>query len=59
MQWERQEDLYREESSSKSENWQQSNPKGKGPSTDVNMVLMLPMEFLAPFIDDEEINLPD
>ena len=32
---------------------QQSNPKEKGPSADVNMVFMLPMEFLAPSIDDE------
>ena len=23
------------------------------------MVFMLPMEFLAPFIDDEEVDLPD
>ena len=59
MQRERQEDLYREENSSKSENRQQSNPKGKGPSADVNMVFMLPIEFLAPFSDDEEINFPD
>jgi len=58
MQRERQEDLYREENSSKSENQQQTNPKGKGPSTDDNMVFMLPMEFLAPFSDDEEISLP-
>jgi len=33
--------------------------KGKGPSADVNMVFMLPMEFLVPFSDDEEISLPD
>jgi len=59
MQRERQEDLNREENSSKSENRQQSDRKGKGPSVDVNMVFMLPMEFLAPFSDDEEINLPD
>ena len=59
MQRERQEDLYREENSSKSENRQQSNPDGKGQSSDINMVFMLPMEFLAPFSDDEEINLPD
>jgi len=59
MQRERQEDLNREENSSKSENRQQSDHKGEGPSTDVNMVFMLPMEFLAPFSDDEEINLPD
>jgi len=59
MQRERQEDLNREENSSKSENRQQSDRKGKGLSADVNMVFMLPMEFLAPFSDDEEINLPD
>ena len=59
MQWERQEDLYREENSSKSENRQQSDHKGKGPSADVNMIFMLPMEFLAPSSDDEEINLSD
>jgi len=59
MQRERQEDLYREQNSSKSEDRQQLNHKGKGPSTDVNMVFMLPIEFLAPFSDDEEISLPD
>ena len=59
MQRERQEDLYREENSSNSENRQQSNSKGKGPSGNVNMVFMLPMEFLAPFSDDVEINFPD
>jgi len=32
---------------------QQPDPKGKGPSADVNMVFMLPMEFLAPSSDDE------
>jgi len=59
MQQERQEDLNREGNSSKSENRQQSDPKGKVPSVDVNMVFMLPMEFLAPFSDDEELSLPD
>jgi len=59
MQRERQEDLYREENCSKSEDRQQLDRKGKGPSADVNMVFMLPMEFLAPFSDDEEISLPD
>ena len=58
MQWERQEELNREENSSKSENQQQSDHKGKGPSADVNMVFMLPMESLTPFSDDEELNLP-
>ena len=59
MQQERQEDLYREENSSKSENRQQSDHKGKGPSTDVNMVFMLLMEFLAPSSDEEEVFLFD
>jgi len=35
---------------------QQSDPKGKGPSADVNMVFMLPMEFLAPSSDDLEFS---
>jgi len=34
-------------------------PQGKGPSADVNMVFILPMEFLAPSSDDEEISLLD
>jgi len=59
MQRERKEELSREESSSKSENRQQSNPKGRGPSADINMVFMLSMEFLANFSDDEEVNFPD
>jgi len=59
MQREHQEDLYREENSSKAEDRQQLDCNGKGPSADVNMVFMLPMEFLAPFSDDEEISLPD
>jgi len=59
MQRECQEDLYREENSSKSKNRWQSDRKGKGPSADVNMVFMLPMEFLAPSSDDEEVNLSD
>ncbi|OQU79024.1 hypothetical protein SORBI_3008G088836 [Sorghum bicolor] len=33
--------------------------KGKGPSANVNMVFMLPMEFLAPFSDDNEVDCPD
>jgi len=33
--------------------------KGKGPSADVNMVFMLPIEFLARYSDDEEIISPD
>jgi hypothetical protein len=61
MQRERQEDLYREESSSskRPENRQQSEYKGKGPSADVNMVFMLPIEFLAPSDDEEETVLSD
>jgi hypothetical protein len=59
MQRERQEDLYREENSSKSEDRQQLDRMGKGPSVDINMVFMLPMKFLAPSSDDEEINLSD
>jgi len=59
MQRERQEELSREENSAKSRDRQQSDRKGKGPSADINMVFMLPMEFLAPFGDDEEINFPD
>jgi len=39
--------------SGQSGNQQQSDPKGRGPSADVNMVFMLPMEFLAPSSDDE------
>jgi len=58
MQRERREEWNREESSSKSENRQQSDPKRGGPSTDVNMVFMLLMEFLAPLSDDEETSLP-
>jgi hypothetical protein len=33
--------------------------KGKGPSADINMVFMLPMEFLAPSNDEEEVVLSD
>jgi len=61
MQRERQEDLYSEESSSneRPENLQQSKYNGKGPSVDVNMVFMLPMEFFGPSNDVEEIVLSD
>jgi len=59
MQRERQEELNKEENSSKAVNRQQSDHKGKGPSADINMVFMLPMEFLAPFSDDEEVDFPD
>jgi len=51
--------LNKEENSSKSENRQQSDHKGKGPSADVNMVFMLLMEFIAPFSADEEVEFPD
>ena len=59
IQQECQEDLYREENSSKSEDRQQLDRKGKGLSTYVNKVFMLLMELLAPSSDDEEINLSD
>jgi len=59
MQRENQEELSREENSSKSKNRQQSDPRGKGTSADVNMVFMLPTELLAPFSDDEEIDFLD
>jgi len=58
MQCKHQEDLYREESSfdKKLEDQQwQSKHKGKGPSAYINMVFMLPMEFLAPSDDEEEV----
>ena len=38
---------------------QQLDPKGKGPSADVNMVFMLLMEFLVPSSDDEELDFSD
>jgi len=59
LQRERQEELSRGENSAKSGDRQQSDPKGKGPSADVNIVFMLPMEFLASFSDDEEEDFPD
>jgi hypothetical protein len=59
---ERQEDLYRGESSSNErfghQQWQVKH-KDKGPSTDVNMIFMLPMEFLALSDDEEEVVLSD
>jgi len=58
MQRERRVDLSKGENSSKSKD-QQPNPKGKGPSADVNMVFMLPMQFLAPSSDDEELDFSD
>ena len=58
MQREHQEDLYREENSSNErsghQQWQVKH-KNKGPSTDVNMVFMLPMEFLALSDNEEEV----
>jgi len=48
--------LSKGENSGKSGDQQQPDPKGKGPSADVNMVFMLPMEFLAPSSDDEELD---
>ena len=47
------------ENSGQSGDQQQPDPKGKGPSADVNMVFVLPMEFLAPPSDDEELNFSD
>jgi len=55
LQRERREELSKGENSGQSGDQQQSDPKGKGPSADVNMVFMLPMEFLAPSSDDEEL----
>ena len=55
LQRERREELSKGENSGQSGDQQQSDPKGKGPSAGVNMVFMLPMEFLAPSSDDEEL----
>jgi len=41
------------------EDQQQPDPKGIGPSADVNIVFMLPIEFLAPSSDDEEVDFSD
>jgi len=60
MQCEHQEDLYREESSSNErleDRQSQSKHKGNCPSTDINMVFMLPIEFLAPSNYEEEVVL--
>ena len=51
--------MSRGENFAKSGDQQQPDPKGKGPSADVNMVFMLPMKFFAPFSDDEEVDFPD
>jgi len=53
LQREWREGLSKSENSSQSEDQPQSDPKGNGPSADVNMVFMLSMEFLAPSSDDE------
>jgi len=55
LQRERREELSKGENSGQPGGQQQSDPKGKGPSADVNMVFMLLMEFLAPSSDDEEL----
>jgi len=59
LQREKWEELSKGENSGQSGDQQQSGPKGKGPSADVNMVFMLPMEFLAPSSDDEEVEFSD
>jgi len=59
LQRERREELSNGENFAKSEDQQQPDPKGKGPSADVNMVFILPMEFLAPSSDDEEVDFSD
>jgi len=51
--------LIKGENSGQSGDQQQPDPKGKGPSVDVNLVFMLPMEFLAPSSDDEELEFSD
>jgi len=53
LQRERREEFNKGKHSGQSGDQQQSDPKGKGPSADINMVFMLPMEFLAPSSDDE------
>ena len=47
------------ENSGKFGDQKQPDPKGGGPSADVNMVFMLPMEFLVPSSDDEEMDFSD
>jgi hypothetical protein len=59
LQRERREDLIKGENSGQSRDQQQPDPKGKGPSADVNMIFMLPMEFLAPSSDDKELDFSD
>jgi len=59
LQRERREELNKGEKSGQSGDQQQPDPKGKGPSADVNMVFMLSMEFLMPSSDDEELDFSD
>ena len=59
LQHEIRENLVKGENSGQYGDQQQPDPKGKGPSADVNMVFMLPMEFLAPSSDDEELDFSD
>ena len=59
LQHKRREKLSKGENSGQSGDQQQPDPKGKGPSADVNMVFMLPIEFLAPSSDDEELDFSD
>jgi len=47
LQRERREELSKGKNSGQSGDQQRLDPKGKGPLVDVNMVFMLPMEFLA------------
>jgi len=59
LQRERRENLVKGENSDQSGDQQQPDPKGKGPSTDVSMVFMLPIEFLVPSSDDDELDFSD
>ena len=59
LQRERQEELSKGKNSGQSGDQQQPDPKGKGPSVDVNMVFMLLIEFLAPSSEDEELDFSD
>jgi len=59
LQRKRREELSKGENSGQSGDQQQPDPKGKRPPADVNMVFMLPMEFLAPSSDDEELDFSD
>jgi len=59
LQHERREELNKGENSGQSGDQQQPDPKGKGPSADVNIVFVLPMEFLAPSSDDEGLDFSD